>query len=469
MKLSWKEFFKIMVVVALPVAMQNLLSTTASMVDTIMIGSEGELSVAAVGICSQISSLFFSCYWGFASASMLFFSQFFGAGDEKGVNKTFGISFLFMTIVGALFSVICITHPEFMLNIYTDKQTIVKAGAPYIRIVGFAYPLQIFAVLVSSFLRASKRVTAPLVCSIISLAVNFCLNFIFIYGRFGAPKMGIAGAAVGTLASAAVNLLLLCGYLMKTEHLVKLRFGSMFRFENGFVGIYLTKAFPILCNELLYGVGQMLVNIVIGHQSEAAIAAMAAFRVCEGFVYAFFGGLANAVSVEVGQKVGAGAHKEAYYFARRSAFFCPLVTFTIVLTCTIFYRPLLGLFSLGDTALYYGKYMLCIYLAFGAIRTCNYIMNESYRAAGESVFGTVVEISGLFFISVPATWIAGMVLHAPFLAVFAFVYTDELIRLVLELIYTRSGKWIKPVTVSGRETLPEFKSWIKNRRENNLV
>ena len=96
-KLAWKDFLKIMVAIALPVALQNLLTTTASMVDTIMIGSQGELSVAAVGICSQISSLFFSCYWGFASASVLFFSQYYGAGDEKGINKTFGITFLCMT------------------------------------------------------------------------------------------------------------------------------------------------------------------------------------------------------------------------------------------------------------------------------------------------------------------------------------------------------------------------------------
>ena len=235
----------------------------------------------------------------------------------------------------------------------------------------------------------------------------------------------------------------------------------MFVFKGGFIRRYLMNAFPILCNELLYGVGQMLVNIVIGHQDESAIAAMAAFRVCEGFVYAFFGGLSNATSVVVGQAVGAGDHMRAYRFMKRSALFCPLITFAIVLTCAVLHQPLLSLFGLGDTAMVYGMYMLYIYLFFGSVRTCNYIMNEGYRAAGEAVFGTVVEICGLFLISVPATWISGMVLHAPFLFVFSFVYTDELIRLVIELIYTRSGKWIKPVTELGKEKLPQFRELLK--------
>lgn len=464
-RLSWKNFFKAMVTIALPVALQNLLTTTASMVDTIMIGSMGERAVAAVGICSQISSLFFNCYWGFASGSILFFAQYWGAKDEKGINRTFGITGICMAVVSLVFSLVCIINPEFMLGIYTDKEAIIAAGAPYIRIVGFAYPLQTFAVLVSFLLRSTERIKAPLICSVISLVVNFCLNYVLIYGRFGAPEMGIAGAAVGTLASAVVNLLLLVIYLVKSECSIRLRISQMFDFSGGFIKIYLAKAFPILCNEMLYGVGQMIINIIIGRQDESAIAAMAAFRVCEGFVYAFFGGLSNATSVVVGQKVGAGEHMEAYRFVKRSSVVCPMITFVIVLICALLNHPLMSLFGLGSRAMYYAKYMLYIYLIFGSLRTCNYIMNESYRAAGESVFGTVVEIMGLFLISVPATWIAGMVVHAPFLVVFAFIYTDEIIRLIVEVVYTRSAKWIKPVTTEGRNKMPEFKEELTRLRK----
>lgn len=454
--IDWKVFFKAVIAIALPIAFQNLLGTTASMVDTIMIGSEGELAVAAVGICSQISSLFFSSYFGFAGGALLFFAQYWGASNEKGINRTFGVSFVFMLLVSLIFCAVAVLKPDFLLGIYTDKQNIIDVGVNYIRIVGFAYPLQVIGVLISFLMRSTERVKAPLICSIVGLVVNFVLNWLLIYGRFGLPKMGPSGAAVGTLASAAVNLLMLLIFLLKGKSKVTLKIRDMFRWEDGFLGSYLRKCFPIICNELLYGVGQMLINIVIGHQDESAIAAMAAFRVIEGFVFAFFGGLADAGSVVVGKEVGAGCHMKAYQYAKGFAVLCPAITFVIVLIGLFVNQPLLGLFGLGSQAMEYGKYMIMIYLAAGTIRTCNYIINTNFRAGGEAVYGTVVEISCLFIISVPATWIAGMILHLPFLAVFAFVYTDEILRLIFETRYMRSGKWIKPVTETGQAALLQF-------------
>lgn len=459
-QLDWKAFLKIVFSIALPIACQNLLTTTASMVDTIMIGSQGELSVAAVGICSQISSLFFSSYFGFAGGALLFFSQYWGAGNKEGISRTFGLSMVCMLGVALLFGGAAVVIPDFLLSIYTDKTNITKVAVPYMRIVGFAYPLQVLAIIISFLMRSTERVKIPLLSSMAALVTNFILNWILIYGRFGMPKMGVAGAAVGTLVSGIVNLIILTGFLLKDKHTVSITIKSMFSWK-GFSGEYMKKCFPIICNELFYGIGQMLINIVIGRQSEPAIAAMAAFRVLEGFVFAFFGGLADASTVVVGKEVGAGNHMKGYQYVKGFSILCPAITFCIVLICLILNRPLYELFGLGAEAMYYGKYMLLIYLAAGTIRTCNYIMNCCYRAGGEATFGTVLEVVCLFAISVPATWVAGMVLHLPFLAVFAFVYTDEIIRLVFELWYTKSGKWVKPVTEQGKRTLEQFRKELK--------
>ena len=463
-KISWGSFFRIVFTIALPIAFQNFLSTTASMVDTIMIGSQGELSVAAVGICSQITSLFFSTYFGFASGGLLFFSQYWGARNEKGINRAFGLALTCMLVISLLFGGTAVANPEFILGIYTDKETIIAIGAPYIRIVGFAYPLQVIAMIISFLMRSTERVKPPLISSILALITNFALNWILIYGRFGMPRMGAAGAAVGTLVSGIVNIVVLFIFLIRDKSTITLRLRDMFSWRDGFLKEYMGKCLPIILNELFYGIGQMLINIVIGHQSESAIAAMAAFRVLEGFVFAFFGGLADASSVVVGKEVGSGHLMSGYQYVKKFAVLCPAITFCICLTGLILNRPMLSLFGLGTDAMFYGKYMILIYLAAGTIRTCNYIMNFCYRAGGEAIFGTLLEIICLFTVSVPATWIAGMVLHLPFLAVFSFLYTDELIRLVFELWYTRSGKWIKPVTDLGRAALPEFKEALSMKR-----
>lgn len=233
-KIEWRSFLKIVIAIALPIACQNFLSTTASMVDTIMIGSQGELSVAAVGICSQISSLFFSCYFGFAGGGLLFFSQYWGAKNEEGINRTFGLSMVCMLVIGLLFGGVAILNPEFMLRVYTDKSTIIQVAVPYIRIVGFAYPLQVLAVIISFLMRATERVKIPLVSSMVALVVNFVLNWILIYGRFGMPKMGAAGAAVGTLVSGIVNVILLLLFLMKDRDTVALKVSELFDWKGGF-------------------------------------------------------------------------------------------------------------------------------------------------------------------------------------------------------------------------------------------
>lgn len=458
-----KSFLTAILTIAFPIALQNLLSTTASMVDTIMIGSQGELSVAAVGICSQITSLFFSCYFGFAGGALLFFAQYWGAKNIRGINRTFSISLLCMLAVALLFGGVAVLCPEFLLRLYTDKENIIELATPYLRIVGFSYPITVMVLILNFLLRSTERVKAPLFCSIMGLLVNFCLNWVLIYGHFGMPKMGPAGAAVGTLASGIINFILLLIFLSKDQKTVRISFTDMFSWDKTFITTYFKKCLPIICNELFYGIGQMLMNIVIGRQSESAIAAMAAFRVLEGFVFAFFGGLADASGVVVGKEIGAGRHMKGYQSTVAFSVLCPVITFSIVTIGFIFHEPLLALFGLSPEAMHYGTYMIMIYLAAGTVRTCNYIMNTCYRAGGEPVFGTVLEISCLFLISVPATWIAGMVLHLPFLAVFAFLYTDELIRLIFEIWYTRSGKWVKPVTQAGVAALADFRVELKQK------
>lgn len=454
---TWKEFGSRLLFLALPIAIQNLLSTTASMVDTIMIGSLSEISVAAVGICSQIGSLLFSLYFGFISVAMLFLSQYRGANDHLGFNRVVGYTLVLAGGIGTLFGVVNVAFPEFVLRVYTDKTEIVRLAIPYMRIVGCTYPLQVLATIVSIMLKSTERVKVPLVAATVSMFVNFGVNYTLIYGRFGMPKLEITGAAIGTLLSCIVNLLILLVFLLKERRAMSLHVSEICSYDNSFTKEYVVKLLPILFNEIFYGIGQTVVNVVVGHQDESAIAAMAAFRVCEGFVYAFFGGLANATSVVVGSEIGAGRLRRGHSFAMRSVLVVPMVTFVIVAISFVCHNSLFTLFGLESQAIQYGKYMLLIYLFFGTVRTCCYIMNECFRTGGETMYGTVLELGGLYLLVVPATWITGMILKLPFLAVFSFVYTDEIVRLIFMLPYMKKGKWIKPMTELGRANLEELK------------
>jgi putative MATE family efflux protein len=434
------------------------------MVDTVMIGTEGELAVAAVGVCALFSMLLFSAYFGFCNGGMIFFAQYWGAKDENGICRAYGLTLLCMMAAGFIFGGLAIIAPEFIIGIYTDKENIRQIGIPYLRIVGWCYPLQTLAMAIGCLLRSVEKVKIPLFASIASLVTNTFLNWVLIFGRCGFPPRGVRGAAIATVIAQVVHILVLYIYCFADKHSFITRIRGHYKWSRAFVKEYFAKIFFVVINEVLYGVGMLLLNMIIGRQVEAGIAAMAVFRVLEGFVFAFFGGLANASSVMVGKRIGAGKHLEGYAEAKRFVLICPLVTLAIWSIILCLRSPVLHAFGLGEEAFSYAEGMMFIYLITGTLRTCNYIGNNIFRAGGEPVFGTVIESIGLFCVSIPAAAIAGFILHWPFLVVFFMLFLDEFIRIGIFIWYMNSGRWVKPVTQPGREKLGEFKANLLIKR-----
>lgn len=462
-RFPWKEFLIGLAAIALPVALQNLLTTTGSMVDTMMIASLGETTVGAVGLCAQFSSLLFSGYWGFVGGGMLFFAQYWGAKDEDGIDRAYGVTLTFMMTVAVIFCCAAVFAPNLVMRIYTDKENFQVLGAKYLRIVGFAYPMQVFSMAMSALLRSTERVKIPLYASIASVITNVFLNWVLIFGKFGIPAMGVQGAALATVAAAAVNMtvILVCAKVQKYPYLFRLR--RNFRWTKAFISEYLRKCFPILCNEVLIGIGFMVINIVLGRQSEQAIAAIAVFRTLEGLVIGFFSGFSNAASVLVGKSVGAGELDTAYERAKRLVLLCGGTILCICLMIFAVRIPVLSAMSLSGESLKIGSGILAIYCVAAVIRMCNWVQNDTYRSAGDAVTGTVLEISFMYAMVLPCVCLSGLVFKAPFFLVFICCYIDEPIRFVLMQRKMYSGKWIRPVTSAGRAALPAFMEKRKRR------
>ena len=213
-KFEWKPFLKNVAVIAVPVALQNLLTTTGSMVDTIMLAPLGQNTVGAVGLCAQLTSLLFSCYWGFVGGGMLFFAQYFGAKDDDGINRSYGMTLTCMMTVGIVFAAAALLFPEAVMRVYTDKTSIQEIGVRYLRVVGFAYPLQVLSMAMSALLRSTGRVRIPLFGAIASVCTNIALNWVLIYGHLGLPAMGIQGAALATAIAATAVFRTLEGFVI---------------------------------------------------------------------------------------------------------------------------------------------------------------------------------------------------------------------------------------------------------------
>lgn len=452
-----RAFFSGVARLGIPVALQSLLASSASMVDTIMLGSQGELAVAAIGICAQYTMLLFSAFFGFCHGGSIFIAQYWGAKDEHGICKAYGLMQSWMVFFGLLFGVVAILAPEFIMGVYTDKVAIQQVALPYLRIVGFSLPLQVLSFAVSSLMRSTEQVRPPLYASIAALLTNVVINWLLIYGRFGLPKLGVTGAAIGTLASSIVNIGMLFAYCLKDRGGFAMRVREHYGWSFTFIKQFFQKSVFIVFNEIGAGVANMMINMILGRQDESAIAAIAVFRVLESFIFTFFKGLTNASAVMVGKQVGAGAHLEGYTDAKRFALLVPVCTFAVCLVILPFRAPLIGLFGLGEQAMRYCAGMLLIYTVTGTIRSCNWICNDCFRAGGDSMYGTLLELGCTFFLSIPALAVGGLVLRLPFLAVFALIYVDDFARIIQMLRRVNSGRWVKPVTQEGQATLPEFR------------
>ena len=456
-RFPWRDFLKKVAVIAVPVALQNLLTTTGSMVDTMMIASLGQTEVGAVGLCAQFSSLMFSGYWGFVGCGMLFFSQYWGAKDDDGINRSYGLTLTCMMTVGLIFGLLAVCFPETVMRLYTDKESIQRIGVEYLRIVGFGYPLTVFSMAMAALLRCTDRVRLPLYGSVAGVISNIFLNWVLIFGHLGMPALGVRGAALATVLAQAVNIGVVWVLAKKSRHPYLAAVSRHFRWHAGFIRTYLTKCFPILLNEVLIGLGNMVINVVLGRQPEEAIAALAVFRTLEGLIIGFFAGFSNAASVLVGTEVGAGRPGLAYGRAWRLVYLCQGFIGLLGVCLIALHTPILNMMGMREESFRIAFGMICIYSAAALIRMGNWTQNDTFRAAGDATTGTVLEIVFMWLLVLPFVWLSGMVWKWPTLAVFALCYIDEPIRYVIMQIHLFRGKWIRPVTPEGKAAMVGWK------------
>lgn len=383
---------------------------------------------------------------------MLFFAQYFGAKDDDGINRAYGVTSCFMMAVGLVFACIAVCLPGTVMNLYTDKTALHGIGIDYLSIVGFSYPLSVFSMTMAALLRTTGKVRIPLIASVCSVLTNIALNALLI------PLMGVKGAALATVIASFVNCMttLILGKVQRHPYL--LAFRRHYRWTKGFVKEYLKKCAPIIANELLIGVSGMIINVVLGRQSEQAIAALAVFRTLEGVIIGFFAGFTNAASVLVGTEVGAGHPECAWQRAIRLVHLCMLFIGMAGAVLVAVNNPLLHAMGLHDESYRLGFGTLVIYCIVAVIRMGNWVKNDTFRSAGDATFGTVLEILFMYIMVLPLVCLSGLKWNSPFLLVFGLAYVDEPIRFVLMHIHLYRGTWIRPVTSEGIAAMPAFRA-----------
>lgn len=438
-----KKFFRSMLVLAVPVAFQQLITASLNMVDVLMVGQLGETSVAALGLANQIFFLLILFLFGVSSGTAIFTAQYWGKGETESIRKVLGICLAISVSVAALFSVAATFFPETLMRYYTEDPEVIQIASEYLRIVGLSYVMMAISISYIAILRSITLVNMTMVVSVVSLGLKTVIGYSLIFGHFGLPALGVRGAAIGTAIGWGFEgiLLLLLVYMMKTP-LAANPF-SFFHFDRAFLMKVLRTTMPAAVNEIAWSFGITTYNAVYARIGTDSIAAININATVEELMFVLFIGLGNACSVMVGNKIGEKDKDTAFEYARR--FMILAVMMALVNGVIVFFaRDIVpNLYPLSPSAVFNLRNIMLVYSLSAWLRTFNFILFiGALRAGGDTKFAMYMEVLSVWLVGVPAALIAGFVLHWPVYLVYASVLLEEAVKAIVMLRRFVSRQWI---------------------------
>ncbi|MCL1796594.1 MAG: MATE family efflux transporter [Clostridia bacterium] len=441
------DFWKPAIRLGFPVALQNLLMSSAGMVDTLMIGMLGDVPVAAVGMASQWAWLMHIFFFGISSGGAVFIAQYWGAKDRDGILRTYG--FLLMGLVSLAFAMFLFSllFPARVIGIFSNDADAIKTGVTYLRYACFSYLALALNQVFSTVLRSTEQVKLPLYSSIASVAVNLILNYGLIFGKLGLPAMGIAGAGLATAISAWIGTttVLLLSICKRNILISPLR--KIFSFSKPFFAHYTRITLPAIVNEIFWAVGTMGYNIVFGRLGTLQFAAITIFRTVDGVFFSFYIGFCHACAVLVGREIGGGRIKEATLYADRFTVAMPLFSILIGSLAIASRSVFIPLFNISPDVKQMAMTIILLSALNLPIRNISFItICGVFRPGGDTRIGMIYDLIAVWLIALPATAISGLVLKLDFTVVFAvMLIAEDWPKTALCIHRLRSRAWIQPV------------------------
>lgn len=438
------KFYRSMMGIAIPVTLQNIVSSSVNLLDTFMIGQLGEVEIAGIGIANQIFFVMALILFGINSGSGIFYSQFWGRGDEVNLKKILGFTLGLGLAVSGTFFLLAFFLPNLLIGIYSKDLSVVESGGSYLRIVSLGYLATSVSFALSMALRSIGVTTPSLVNSVISLLVNCGLNYLLIFGRLGFSPMGVRGAAIGTLTARMVEVFFFIGVIYIRKYPLVGRFEEYRGYSRRFIRKYLDIATPVMVNELFWGVGMTLHAVVFARMGVETMAALNMTKSLEGIIYVAFIGLSSSSAVLVGSSIGRGNTKEALEAGKRifkATLILGVVNCIIVLSVI---EVFLSYYNVSIEVKEISRAMLRYYSVLCALRgSATVCLTGIMRSGGDTKFGMWADLLTLWGLSVPLTIYGGLYLGVSPTAVYLLSKVDVIAKFIIGSRRLYSGRWIK--------------------------
>ena len=299
-----RKFYKTVLALVVPMALQNLINVGVTAADVIMLGAVGEKALSGASLAGQIQYIMTLFLFGLTSGATVLTAQYWGKGDRDAIEKILGMAVKAAVCVTALFTVSALAVPELLMQVFTNDPVVVSEGVKYLRIVAFTYIMMGVTQAYLYIMRSVERVVVATVVYLLSLICNIIMNAIFIFGLLGLPKMGVAGAALGTLCARILEVVLVAIYARLFNREIRLRFKYVLHTDKILFSDFMRYALPVVVNEVLWGLGTAANTAILGHMGSAAVAANSVAQVARQLATVVSFGLSSAAAIYLGKTIG---------------------------------------------------------------------------------------------------------------------------------------------------------------------
>lgn len=438
-----KKFFKSMLKLAIPIALQNLILSSLNLVDTIIIGGLGETAIASVGLANQYFFLLNLLLFGITSGSSIFTAQYWGNKDIKNIRRVLGLCLLTGCSAALLFTLGGLFFPKQILSIFSKDADVIILGSQYLKIIVFSYVITSITFAYSFTLRSTGQVKIPMIVSVTSLAINTILNYLLVYGYFGFPKMGTNGSATATLIARIIEMCLILFAVYRKNNVIAAKFSELMDLSKTFILNFFKVTIPVILNESIWALGVTMYAIVYARMGTEVIASTNISSTVERITWVIFMGLGNACAVMIGHKIGEGNEKDAFIYAKRFIILGPV--FAIFAGILVFFTSpwILSAYKVSPVVYNYAAKNLIVFSIFLWVKVFNFTSIVGIlRSGGDTTFCLILDTGGVWLIGVPLVFLGGLVWHLPVYYVYALVYMEEVAKLIIGLPRILSKKWI---------------------------
>lgn len=446
--LDKKRFYKWALTLAMPIMIQNLISTLVSTADTIMLGFVSQTAMSASSLANEYTFVLTCFYYGMATATSVMCAQYFGKNDKGTVEKILGMAVKVAIIISAAFFLVSFFFPREIMCLFTSSEPTIEAGAQYLKIISISFVFMGFSQVYVSALRSVGKVIFPSTVYFVSLCVNVFFNAAFIFGFFGLPRLGVIGVAIGTLIARITETLMCLVHSIVSKD-IRFRVKYLFLKSGILFKDFIKIGIPSILNDVIWSLATSVFASILGHMGDDIVAANAVAIMVVNIGAIASRGFAGATTIVVSMSLGANNIEGAREYGKRML---GITIFVALIGCALMMiiRPFAMNFyadKLSETAVsYLGTMMIMTTwrLVGEGINTC--LICGCFRGGGDSKFGLVMDTISMWCVAVPLMAVAAYVFKLPPLIVYLVMTLDEYYKMPFVFIHYKKGKWLKNIT-----------------------